>query len=346
MIAAAAETQSTATWGQAAAGHGAALFQQFTVEGDGAAAAELLTGTAEIAEHQRVPEDVGKHLVVDGLKPHQVHGAAHQAIAVLASAGAGPPGEGGTAVATAWGADLVEGQEGEPAGAAAFEQRDGLGGDAVVIDHHLAETGAGGHFQGESVRVLHLPQLRHRAMNAVEAGLQQQAQGAGAAALLQRIAAAFQPSDLPLQPGLLLLQSRSGALLDRQGVCGLLQRLLSGREALEQGLPVLLQLLQALLHRLLVVAVLLLLLLQFRQPFRVLPQPLLQLLLFLQQRCQGDLQLLATAAASFLLLKPGTGAAGDITEAPPGHLHRCFRPPTGGLGSSQSVLMGILLKLA
>ena len=183
-------------------------------------------------------------------------------------------------------------------------------------------------------------------MDAVETGLQQQAQGAGAAALLQRIAAAFQPSDLPLQPGLFLLQSRSGALLDRQGVCGLLQRLFSGREALEQGLPVLLQLLQSLLHRLLVVAVLLLLLLQFRQPFRVLPQPLLQLLLFLQQRCQGDLQLLATAAASFLLLQPGTGAAGYITEAPPGDLHRCFRPPTSGLGSSQSVLMGILLKLA
>ena len=226
LITAAAEAQATAARRQAATGHGAALFQQFTVEGDGAAAAELLTGTAEIAEHQRVPEDVGEHLLIDGLEPHQLHGASDQTSPAVTTR-ACPPGEGGAA-ATAWGADLVERQESEPAGAAAFEQFDGAGGDAVVIDHHLAEAGTGRHLQGEAVTVVHFPQLRHRPVNAIETRFEQQTQGTGAAALLQGIATALHSSDLPFQPGLFLLQSRSGALLDRQGVRGLLQRLFPG----------------------------------------------------------------------------------------------------------------------
>ena len=88
------------------------------------------------------------------------------------------------------------------------------------------------------------------------------------------------------------------------------------------------------------------LLLQFRQPFRFLTQPFLQLLLLLQQRSQSCLDLLPTAAAALLLLQPGAGAAGHITQAAPGDLHRRFRTPTGGFGRGQSLLMGILFKLA
>ena len=86
------------------------------------------------------------------------------------------------------------------------------------------------------------------------------------------------------------------------------------------------------------------LLLKLRQPFRLLAQSLLQLLLLLQERRQGDLQLLAPSTAPFLLLQPGAGAAGHVTEASPGHLHRRFRPSTGGFGRGQGVLMGILLE--
>ena len=64
--------------------------------------------------------------------------------------------------------------------------------------------------------ILHLSQLGHRAVDAIEAGLQQQAQGSGAAALLKGIPPALQPSDLPFQAGLLLLQPAAGALLDGQ----------------------------------------------------------------------------------------------------------------------------------
>ena len=63
--------------------------------------------------------------------------------------------------------------------------------------------------------ILHFPQLGHRSMDAIEAGLQQQAQRSGAAALLQGITAALHPCDFPLQPGLFLFQSRTGALLHR-----------------------------------------------------------------------------------------------------------------------------------
>ena len=65
-------------------------------------------------------------------------GAAHQALAA-AGAGSAAALEGGAVAAAATPpTDLVERQEGEAAGAAALEQVDGAGGDAVVVNYHLA----------------------------------------------------------------------------------------------------------------------------------------------------------------------------------------------------------------
>ena len=79
LIAAATEAESAAALGEAAAGHGTALFQQFSLQRHRPGATELLAGAAEIAEHQRVPEDVRKHLVVHRLEAHQLDGATDQA---------------------------------------------------------------------------------------------------------------------------------------------------------------------------------------------------------------------------------------------------------------------------
>ena len=193
--------------------------------------------------------------------------------------------------------------------------------------------------------VLHFAELCHRPVDAIEPGLQQQPQGSGAAAFLQGIAAAFQPRDLALQTGLFLLQPGAGALLDCQGVGGLLNRLFAAGEGLQQGLPVLFQLLQPLLDRLFVLPVLALLLLQLHQPFRFLPQAFLQLLLFLLQGIEGCLQLLTARAAAFLFLQPGTGAAGHIRQPPAGHLHRSLSGAAGLLRPFQGVVVGITLQL-
>ena len=130
--------------------------------------------------------------------------------------------------------------------------------------------------------ILHLSQLGHRAVDAIEAGLQQQAQGSGAAAFLKGIPPALQPSDLPFQAGLLLLQPAAGALLDGQRFGGLLELLFAVGNGLQQGLPGLLQGCELLLHGVAVGAVLVLLLGELFQPFPFLAQPFLQLLLLLQ----------------------------------------------------------------
>ena len=106
----------------------------------------------------------------------QFHGPADQALAAGRAPGARAPFKGGAgagAAPTAAAADFVQGQEGEPAGAAALEQLDRPGGDAVVIDHHLAKPGTGGHLQGQAVRFAHLPELGNRPMDALQARLQQ-----------------------------------------------------------------------------------------------------------------------------------------------------------------------------
>ena len=151
-------------------------------------------------------------------------------------------------------------------------------------------------------------------MDPIQPCFQQQPQGTGAATFLQSISAAFQPGDLPLQPRLLLLQPAAGALLDRQGIRGLLQCLLPIRQGLQQGLPGLLQGRELLGNGVAVCAVLGLFLAKLLLPFLFLPQPFLELLLFLQQRGDCALQFLTPAASPFLLLRPGTGAAGHIRQ--------------------------------
>lgn len=95
-----------------------------------------------------------------------------------------------TGAATGATPNLVERQEGKPACPATFEQLDRPGGDAVVVDHHLAEAAAGGHFQRQAHPLLHFAELGHRPVDAVHASLQQYPQGAGTAAFLQSVAAA------------------------------------------------------------------------------------------------------------------------------------------------------------
>ena len=134
---------------EAAAGHGAAFLQQFAIEGYGPGAPQFAAGAGQVAEHQGVAKDVAEHLAVDGLMAHQLHGPTDQTLAAGRAPGARAPFEGGAGAGTAptaAAADFVQGQEGEPAGAAALEQLDRPGSDAVVIDHHLAKPGTGGHF--------------------------------------------------------------------------------------------------------------------------------------------------------------------------------------------------------
>ena len=168
-FAAAAKAELAAPLLQAAAGHGAALLEQLAIEGHGPAAAQFAAGTAQVAEHQRVAEDVAEHLGVNRFVVDQLHGPAHQTGGPSPSplqCGTGSP-------ATAPAADLVEGQEGESPRPAAFEQVDGPGGDAVVIDHHLAQAPARRHLQRHPMGFLHLAQLGHRAVDALQPGFQQ-----------------------------------------------------------------------------------------------------------------------------------------------------------------------------
>ena len=125
----------------------------------------------------------------------------------------------------------------------------------------------------------------------------------------------------------------------------MLQRLLAVADSLQHGLPFVLQLAEPLLHRQFIGSVLLLLPAQFLQPFRVLAQPFLQLLLLLQQGREAALQLLAALVALFLLFQPGSGAAGHIGEAAARHLHGGFSAAAGGFRLLQGLRAGVLLQL-
>jgi hypothetical protein len=164
--------------------------------------------------------------------------------------------------------------------------------------------------------LLHLAQLRHRPVDALEPRLQQQPQGAGAAALLQGFPSGFQPGDLPLQRGLLLLQPAAGALLQGQGLHQLLHPpapLLQGREQL---LPLAVEGEERGGHALAALALPGQFLAQLRQPLLLLAEPLPQLLLLGLQGREPGLQLLATAAALLLLLQPAAAAAGHLPQPP------------------------------
>ena len=97
----------------------------------------------------------------------------------------------------------------------------------------------------------------------------------------------------------------------------MLQGLFAIAEALQQGLPFRFQGVEALLHGLFLTAVLQLLAPQFFKPFGVLPQPLLQLLLFLLKWFDAGLQLLSPFAATLLFVQPGPRSTGDIRQPPP-----------------------------
>ena len=229
-------------------------------------------------------EHIGKDHVVDGLKTHQFHGAANQTAALALAAGSSATGHGcGTAATTAGGTNLVEREEGETTGSAALQQLDRPGGDAVVVDHHLPQPGAGRHFQGQAVLVFDFAELGHRAVDAIQSGFEQQAKCPRAAAFLEGITPAFQSGDLPFQPGLFLFQPGACALLDRERFRSLLHRLLAAGQGTAAGvLPLLLQGLQGLLDLGLLLAVTVEVCAEFLKTFGVLALallPLLQLLL-------------------------------------------------------------------
>ena len=196
---------------QAAAGHGTAALQQIALEGDEALAAHGPAGLLQVGIDQGVAEDMAEDIAVDGLERQQINGTAEAA----GGSGRGTAVEGTAAAAT--GPQAVEGQECEPAGPPALEQGDGAGGNAVVVDHHLAEPRACGHLQGHPETLLHFGQLGHGAVDPLQSGLEQQAQGTGTTAFLQHLATAVKAGDLALELLLLLLQARAGALLQGQG---------------------------------------------------------------------------------------------------------------------------------
>ena len=99
---------------------------------------------------------------------------------------------------------------------------------------------------------------------------------------MKGITTAFQAGNFPFQAGLFLLQPTTGPLLDGEGIDGLLKGLLAFRQPMDQLLPAVFQAGELLLNILFINTLLLLLLMQFLQPFRLLTQPFLQLLLFFE----------------------------------------------------------------
>jgi hypothetical protein len=76
LILATSKTQAPAALRQASARHRTAFLEELSVQGYGPRSPELLPGGGEISKHQRVAKHVSKHLVVNGLKPHEFDGTA------------------------------------------------------------------------------------------------------------------------------------------------------------------------------------------------------------------------------------------------------------------------------
>ena len=76
LILATSKTQASAALRHASARHRTAFFEQLSIQGYGPRSPELLPGGGEISKHQRVAKHVSKHLVVNGLKPHEFDGTA------------------------------------------------------------------------------------------------------------------------------------------------------------------------------------------------------------------------------------------------------------------------------
>jgi hypothetical protein len=138
-----------------------------------------------------------------------------------------------------------------------------------------------------------------------------------------------------------LLEASAGALLNGELLCQGLHELLAFPQGLEQGLPLLLELFEALLHPAVFLSVGLQLLLKISETISVLPLTLQELLLLLLQRGQLSLELEATGAALPLFLDPGTGAPGHITKAAAGDLHSGFRVTAEPFGIVKVLLSGV-----
>ena len=91
-----------------------------------------------------------------------------------------------------------------------------------------------------------------------------------------------------------------------------MEALFAVTERLQKGLPFGVQRLHLVLDRLLFTAVSLLFKAKLSDPLRVLPEPLLQLLLLLLQGGDGGDQLLTPFATALLFLNPCTGSPGNV----------------------------------
>ena len=193
---------------------------------------------------------------------------------------------------------------------------------------------------------LHVAQLGDGTMDALESGLQQQAQGPGAAAFLDGLAPGFHPGDLPLQADLFLFEPLAGALLEGEGFGELLGAGLLGLEVVEELLPLLLERGQGAGDPIAAGGVLLELLLEFAQALLLLTQALDELLLLGLERGELGLEVLALAAALLLLFEPAAAAASHFPEAPAGEFDGGFGAAAVGFGLLEAGLVVGAVQLA
>ena len=262
-----------------------------------------MSGTVQIAEHLSVTEDIGEHVCIDRFVADQVDCASHQAAPLIRLGPASTSRSSHRSRARS--SDLVERQEGQSTGAATFQQINRASRDAVIVHHHLSHPCAGSHFKGQAMAFINFTKLRNMAMNSFQARFEQQPQCASAPAFLKGFPTAVVAGNVALEPCLFLLESGTGALLDRDRLQQLLKLLSAAANRLQQRLPLLLELLQQGLDPLIFRPVLISVLFQLQLSFFVLPEPFQQLLAFLLKRCDATLKLLALAGALLLLFEPG-----------------------------------------
>ena len=101
---------------------------------------------------------------------------------------------------------------------------------------------------------------------------------------------------------------------------------------MDQRLPAVLEAGELVLNILFISAILLLFLMEFLEPFRLLTQAFLQLLLFFELGIHAALQLLSPSTASFLLVQPRPRTACNVGQSATGHLNGRFRRTAGVFG--------------
>ena len=206
------EAESASALREAASSHGTTFFKQLTLKGDGPRAAKELSGTAQIAEHLCVSEDIGEHVGIDRFVTDQVHSSTDQATC-FAGLGAAAASCGSRRSHTR-GSDFVERQEGESASTATFQQVNCTRSDAVIVHHHLTHSCSGSHFKSQAMAFINVPKLSNRAMKPFQARFEQQSQGSSASAFLEGFPAAVVAGNVALESCLFLFEPGTGALLD------------------------------------------------------------------------------------------------------------------------------------